>query len=311
MRLPLLAALILGLTGMAQAQAAQAQTLLSEGVTLAHGSFTSGGGMTIAAELRPTAAGGTALCGVWAESASLSSYTIGEARRILQLASVSVGGRTILRDLGFMPQVPPRLDYAGASARCVPTALAWREGRVPEIFMPRQQISSANGGGSDPAISFRQTGAGAMARAIEVVPFLTRNSRLVTLSRAARVTEGRYSSGGGIRVAAEIVSVDGRAHICGVWSDLPRQVAQTEPLGREMLRRSRAEQGGRVILEDLGGLRRVSARADYTGAQANCLDTRRPWAAAMAENPLVLRLPAEVVYRSTTPAGRQVIRFGS
>ncbi|NCQ24144.1 MAG: orotidine 5-phosphate decarboxylase, partial [Roseovarius sp.] len=45
-------ALILGPFGMAEAQ-----TLLSERVTLAHGSFTSGGGLTIAAELRPTTTG--------------------------------------------------------------------------------------------------------------------------------------------------------------------------------------------------------------------------------------------------------------
>jgi hypothetical protein len=306
MRLPLSLALIIGLAGMAQAQ-----TLLSERVTLVHGSFTSGGGLTIAAELRRTAAGGTALCGVWAESAGQSSYTVGEARQIVRLASVSVDGQRVTQDLGFLPQVPPQLDYAGQPARCRALDLPWREGRVPEIFMPRQQISSANGGGSDPTISFRQTGTGAMNPALEVVPLLVRNIGLVPLSPAARLAEGRYSSGGGVRVAAEVVSVNGRAHLCGVWSNLPRQVEMTEPLGREILRRSRAELDGRVILTDLSGLRRVNARTDYTGARANCLDTGQRWSAAMMQARLTLRLPSQIVYRNTTRTGREVIRFGS
>lgn len=306
MRLPLSLALIISLAGMAQAQ-----TLLSERVTLAHGSFTSGGGLTIAAELRPTAAGGTALCGVWAESAGQSSYTVGEARRIVRLASVSIDGRRVTQNLGFLPQVAPQLDYAGQPARCRALDLPWREGRVPEIFIPRQQISSAKGGGSDPTISFRQTGTGAMNPALEVVPLLVRNIGLVPLSPVAQRAEGRYSSGGGLRIAAEVVSVNGRAHLCGVWSDLPLQVEMTEPLGREILRRSRAELDGQVILTDLSGLRRVSARADYTGANANCLDTGRPWSAALMQARLTLRLPSQTVYRSTTPTGRQVIRFSS
>lgn len=305
MRLPLsLAFIFIGLAGMAGAQ-----TLLSERVTLAHGSFTSGGGLTIAAELRPTATGGTALCGVWAESASQSSYTLGEARRIVKLASVSVDGRRVTQDLGFLPQVAPQLDYAGQPARCRALDLPWRAGRVPEIFMPRQQISTAKGGGSDPAISFRQTGAGAMSPALDVVPLLVRNIGLVPLSPAAQRAEGRYSSGGGLRVAAELVSVNGRARLCGVWSDLPGQIERTESLGREILRRSRAESDGRVILDDLSGLRRVRARADYTGVQANCLDTGAAWHPAMAGRPVALRLPSEIVYRSTTPRGPQVIRF--
>ncbi|PIV80146.1 MAG: orotidine 5-phosphate decarboxylase [Rhodobacteraceae bacterium CG17_big_fil_post_rev_8_21_14_2_50_63_15] len=297
-------ALILGPFGMAEAQ-----TLLSERVTLAHGSFTSGGGLTIAAELRPTTTGGTALCGVWAESASQSSYTVGEARRIVKLASVSVDGRRVTQDLGFLPEVAPQLDYAGQPARCRALDLPWREGRVPEIFVPRQQISSAKGGGSDPTISFRQTGTGAMEPALDVVPLLVRNIGLVSLSRAARVSEGRYSSGGGLRVAAEVVQINGRAHLCGVWSDLPPQVEMTEPLGREILRRSRAERDGQVLFTDLSGLRRVRARTDYTGAQANCLDSGRLWTPADARATLTLRLPTETVYRNTAPTGRQVIRF--
>ncbi len=303
MRLPLSLALILGLCGMAQAQ-----NTLSERVTLAHGSFSSGGGLTIAVELR-RAGDRTALCGAWSESRSQSSYTTDEARRIVRLASVYVEGRWIAQDLGFMPRIPPQLDYAGASARCVLTALHWHAGHVPEVFVPRQQIGTVSRG--DPNITFRQTGAGAMEHALEIVPFLTRNSRLLRLSRAARVAEGRYSSGGGVRVVAEIVSVNGRAHLCGVWSDLPGQVTFTEPLGREILRRGSAVQGERIVVKDLSGLRQVRARDDYRGVNASCLDTGAPWIPAHAQATLNLRLPSGVVYRSTTTEGRQVIQFES
>lgn len=306
LRLSLPLAFILGL-----ASAAQAQTMLSERVTLAHGTFSSGGGLTIATELRRTADGGTALCGVWSESKSQSSYTIGKARESVRLATVYVDGRRIAQNLGALPQVAPRLDYAGAPARCIGTNLAWQAGRVPEVFMPRRQVSRSNGGGSDPDIDFRQTGSGAMSAALEVIPFLSRNSRTVPLSEAVQVVQGRYSSGGGLRLAAELRSVDGRAHLCGVWSDLPGQDAHTEDLGREMLRRSRVTLGGQEIASDLANLRRVSPRRAYGGTQATCLDLNQPWQAERARAPLTLHLPETVVYRSTTPKGQQLIRFGS
>ena len=296
-------ALILGF-----ATSAQAQNTLSERVTLAHGSYSSGGGITIAADLRPKD-GRTALCGTWAQSTDQSSYTKGTARAIVQLASVYVDGQRIYQDLGFMPQTAPRLDYAGAPARCVLTDLPWRAGRIPEVFLPRQQISHSAGGGSSPKISFRQTGTGAVGHGLEVVPFLTRNSRLVRLAPRPSVAEGRYSSGGGVRLAAEMVSVNGRAHICGVWSDLAGQVERTKNMGREILRRTTVRQAGKTVLSDLSGLRRVRTRANYSGVNATCLDTGRPWTAHDAGKALTLRLPNQIVYRSTTAQGREVIRF--
>ncbi|MEQ8902735.1 MAG: orotidine 5-phosphate decarboxylase [Roseovarius sp.] len=302
MRLPLI--LALGL-----ATAAQAETRLSDGVSLALGTFSSGGGLTVATEFRRTAQGGTALCGAWAESESQASYTTGEARRIVQLASVYVQGQRVAQDLGALPQIAPRLDYAGAPAGCIPTDLPWRAGRVPEVFLPRQQISRSGGGGSDPNIIFRQSGPGAMGAGLEVVPFLRRLSRLLDLSPAATIAEGRYSSGGGVRVAAELVSVNRRAHVCGLWSDLPEQDVRTEALGRAILRRTQAVLDGRVMRDDLGELRRARARIDYTGVDATCLETGQAWRSDMTHSPLALRLPETVVYRDTTPEGRVLIRF--
>lgn len=306
LRLSLSFALILGLAG-----GAAAQTALSERVSLTHGTFSSGGGLTIATELRPTTDGRTALCGAWSESEHQSSYTIGAARELVRLATVYVDGQRIAQNLGELPQIDPRLDYAGAPAGCLLTALAWKPGRVPEVFVPRKQISRRNGGGSDPQIDFTQTGTGAMSSSLQVIPLLIRNSRTMPLSSTAQVVEGRYSSGGGLRLAAEVQPINGRAHLCGVWSDLPGQDPRTEGLGREMLRRSRVTQAGQEITRDLGNLRWVTPRSDYAGAEATCLDLDTPWRAEQAGVPLTLHLPETVVYRSTTPKGQSVIRFGS
>lgn len=287
--------------------AVQADTRLSAGVSLGHGTFSSGGGLTVATELRRRPEGGSALCGVWSESVAQSAHTIGEARRSLALASISVDGHRFARDLGRLPKIAPQLDYAGASARCLALDLPWRAGRVPEVFFPNRVIRPGTNDTRGNRITLDRGGAGAMSGAPELVPFLRRQIGLVRLSARAEVAEGRYSSGGGLRLAAEIVSVNGRPMLCGAWSNLPRQVPQTEELGRAVLAEARVRAGAQVLPVDLGALRRVPARRDYAGAQANCLEIAgermQPGAA------LRVVLPERVVYRSTTRAGRLVIRF--
>jgi len=305
MRPALLVALVAALGGPAPASDAR----LGAGVSLAHGSFSIGGGMTVATEFRRTAQGGTALCGAWSESESQSVYTTGEARRILGQASVYANGQRLASDLGFLPKVAPRLDYAGVRARCRAVDLPWRAGRAPEVFLPRRVISPGGRDGGGQHVRFRQTGSGAQGQALEVVPFFRRQSGLVRLSPAATVTGGRYSSGGGLRVAIEIVPEGRRARLCGAWSDLPGQVPQTEAVGRALLREAHVTLGARRLDVDPGALRRVRARGDYVGTHANCLDTGLGWRPALAGERLRLHLPERVVYRDSSAAGAQVIRF--
>jgi len=301
----LLLAMLGGLWGLP----APADIRLGPGLTLAHGSFSTGGGMTVATELRRTASGGTALCGAWSESESRSVYTAGHAQRILAGASVYVQGERIATGLGFLPTIRPRLDYAGAPARCTALGLPWRAGRVPEVFLPRKVISPGTRDDGGHEVHFRQKAPGALGASLEPGPFLRRQSGLVRLSPEAAVTAGRYTSGGGLRVAAEVVQVEERAHLCGAWSDLPGQVPQTEGVGRALLHRADVTLGHRTLDVDAGELRRVHARDGYAGTLANCLDTGLDWYPALARQPLRLHLPARVVYRSTTQEGAQVIRF--
>lgn len=289
--------------------AAAADLRLGERVSLAHGSHDIGGGMTVAAELRPIADGGTALCGAWAESTDLAAVTVGAARETLALAYVHVEGRRVARDLRFMPKIAPRLDYAGAPARCRAIDLPWRAGRVPEVFLPRRVIRPANRDTGGNQVTFSPTGMGAMSGALDPVAVLRRQIGTVPLSPRARVAEGHYSSGGGLRLAVELVAKNGQAALCGAWSDLPGQVARTEPLGRAVLREAVIMLGQERLAVDAGGFRRVPARADYTGATANCLDTGLGWTPGRDRAPLRIILPARVVYRTTTTQGTQIIRF--
>lgn len=305
MRPALLATLIVALGG----PVAAAETRLGDGVSLAQGSFNIGGGMTVATEFRRTAQGGTALCGAWAESESRSVYTKGEARRILTDASVYVDGQRIASGLGFLPKIAPRLDYTGARARCIALDQLWRAGRVPEVFLPRRVISPGARDNGGHRVSFRQGGSGALGHALEIVPFFQRQSGLVRLSSAATVTGGRYTSGGGLRVAVEVVPLRGRAHLCGAWSALPGGVAQTEAVGRALLREAHVTLGARRLDVDPGALRRVRAWGDYTGTHANCLDTGIAWHPSLAGKALRVHLPARVVHRNTTPTGARVIRL--
>lgn len=302
-------ALLLAILAALGCPVAAADTRLGPGLSLAHGSFGTGDGMTVATELRRSAGGGTALCGAWAESGTASVYTAGHARRILSDASVYVQGERAVAGLGFLPKIAPRLDYAGAPARCVALDLPWRADQVPEVFLPRGVISPGSRDDGGHAVRFRQTGPGALGASLAPGPFLRRQSGLVRLSPAATVAGGRYTSGGGVRVAIEMAETGGRAHLCGAWSDLPGQVPQTEGAGRALLGTARITLGGRTLDVDAGGLRRVRPRDSYAGAHANCLDTGIAWRPALARQPLRLHLPAQVVHRSTTPAGSEVIRF--
>lgn len=86
--------------------------------TLAGGTYTSGGGLTIAADLREMN-GQSLLCGVWAQSENQSILTKLVEKDVLGSASVWLEDRRLLHNLVFMREVDPAPDYAGAEAHCV------------------------------------------------------------------------------------------------------------------------------------------------------------------------------------------------
>lgn len=148
---PLLAilALLLGLTA---AQAASPVKLGPHPV-LGGGEYSTGGGVTVAVELR-NLGGKTGLCGVWAESARLTAYVRHKGGKVLAKGSIALAGQVLTYDLGFLNQVAPAPSYAGAPAGCVRLDRPWRAGddnRQLEVRLPRQEMqfgrSGRQGGG--------------------------------------------------------------------------------------------------------------------------------------------------------------------
>ena len=137
---------------------------LGSGAVLSGGTYSSGGGLTVAADLREYQ-GRTLFCGVWAQSEQQSILTKGKARGVVATGNVSVDGQTIVRDLGFMQEVPPMADYAGQKAGCSLTDRAWQPGdeaRQATIRIPRQVVfREIDGLGSGLTVTFKQSGPGA------------------------------------------------------------------------------------------------------------------------------------------------------
>lgn len=158
----LLAGGLLGACGIPQE--AQVAAPLGADPVLAGGSYSSGGGLTVAVDVRE-AQGRTMVCGVWAESAQQSILTKHKAKEVLDSGAVRLGDETLVRGLRFMAEVPPMADYAGQEANCAVIARAWQPGdaaRRVAIGLPRQVVvvdSDEDGGGV--VVTFAPTGPGA------------------------------------------------------------------------------------------------------------------------------------------------------
>lgn len=115
---------------------------LGQGAVLTGGDYTTGGGLTVAMEQREIG-GRLGLCGVWAESTSMSVYTRKAASRVLAKGKATLNGQVVATDFRFLNQVRPSSSYAGAPATCILTDRAWqaRDAQaVLQLRIPRQKI---------------------------------------------------------------------------------------------------------------------------------------------------------------------------
>ncbi len=149
--LMLMLALVLWLGGGVGVNARQMreQVPLGAGHILAGGEYSTGGGITVAVELR-NLSGETGLCGIWAESERLPAYVRHDRGGILAKGSIALNGQVLTHDLDFLNQVPPSVSYVGAPAGCIRLDRPWRDsdakGRL-EIRLPRRELRF--GGGDD------------------------------------------------------------------------------------------------------------------------------------------------------------------
>ncbi|HKL65809.1 MAG TPA: hypothetical protein VJ886_06845 [Roseovarius sp.] len=133
---------------------------LGAGPVVSGGTYDSGGGITVAVDLRERD-GRTMVCGVWAESAQQSILTKNKAKGVLDTGAVTAGGETLVRGLRFLAEVPPMADYGGQEGHCAMTSRPWQPGDA-QIRIPRQvvHVEDDEQGGTF-VVRFKQTGPGA------------------------------------------------------------------------------------------------------------------------------------------------------
>lgn len=162
-RYAIFTALATSLGGCAVATAPQIVAQLGSDPVLSGGTYSTGGGLTVAADIREYE-GRTLVCGIWAQSEQQSILSKGKARGVVASGSIAVGGQTVVRGLDFMPEVPPMSDYAGQEAGCTLTDRPWQPrdaSAAPEIRIPRQVVHVEADEQGSFAVTFKQTGPGA------------------------------------------------------------------------------------------------------------------------------------------------------
>ncbi|MEO3415463.1 hypothetical protein AAFO92_12475 [Roseovarius sp. CAU 1744] len=139
---------------------------LGENPVVSGGTYTSGGGLTVAVDLREFD-GKMLVCGVWALSRQQSALTKLAEHQVLGSGSVHLGRERLLSNLLYMRRVDPAPSYGGQEANCAATGRAWRAGYAalrPEIHIPEQIVANESEGLlilGGPIVRFRQTGPGA------------------------------------------------------------------------------------------------------------------------------------------------------
>lgn len=151
-RLTICAALSLGTSA---ASAAPDEVRIGADPAISGGTYSTGGGITVALESHRTTDGRIAICGVWAQSQRLTAYVRRSGNSVLAKGSVRVNGQTVHRDLTFLNRVVPAPSYLGSKATCIATQMAWREGARVSAHIPRHVVvQNRSGSGSGQEIRF-------------------------------------------------------------------------------------------------------------------------------------------------------------
>ena len=144
------------------------------------GSFTSGGGLTVAVELQERN-GKTAVCGVWAESNSQSVLSKFKAQQdVMPSGSVFLGKQRLVQNLLFLNKVAPMADYSTQEVNCALTSRPWQDGDEqlkPKVRIPRQLVLRDGDWVGGIFVYFFQTGPGAGECSIDLPNLLKQKHR--------------------------------------------------------------------------------------------------------------------------------------
>jgi hypothetical protein len=138
-------------------------TRLSASPVVDGGTYSSGGGITVAVDVIETE-GLATVCGVWSQSAAQSVLTADAEKRVLGSGSVYLGETAVVRGMKFMREVEPLNSYANVPANCVQTWYAWYStdaDKPVSIRLPKQTLYSYEDEDGEVIVQFEQTGPGA------------------------------------------------------------------------------------------------------------------------------------------------------
>ncbi len=139
---------------------AQNTVVLGPHTVLSGGEYSTGGGITVAVELR-NLKGMAALCGAWSESRHLTIYLKGKSKKVLSNAVVLVNGNRAHQNLQFLKETNPTSSYTGEDGNCFELGRPWRSSDSSAdiaISIPRQLVYFDRGKASAAEdIWFRQT----------------------------------------------------------------------------------------------------------------------------------------------------------
>ena len=120
---------------------------------------------------------------------------------------------------------------------------------------------------------------------------------------------GSYDSGGGMTVAVDLREAQGRTLVCGVWAQSERQSVLTSRVEQRLLGTGAIYLDGKALVRGLNFMPEVRPMADYSGQEAVCMTTSRPWRAGDETRRLVVRIPRQTVYVDGDIGGVVIVRF--
>lgn len=129
-----------------------------------------------------------------------------------------------------------------------------------------------------------------------------------TLGSNLVVDGGKYTSGGGLTIAAELRNNQGRTMLCGAWAQSRQQSILTKNVENKVLGVAAFFAGNERIHTGFVFMNEVAPAASYVGQQANCITLERPWRPEYANNGR-MRIPRVLVYGDFDPFGDPSVYF--
>lgn len=124
----------------------------------------------------------------------------------------------------------------------------------------------------------------------------TGQKAVARLSDTPIVSGGKYTSGGGISVAADIRESNGSTLVCGVWAESRSQSVLTKNKAGRVVSKGSIFLGNERVVQNFLFMNKVEPSASYAGQEAGCLLLDRPWTAADAQRTPLIRIPRQLVY---------------